>query len=291
MVFMLRAAPGEVLTRADLRARGMRPKQITREVESGRLLRVRRDRYMSAPSGGVDRAVRVGGRLACVSLLALLGVFVLDKRTLHVHLERTMSRLRHPDDPRRALSPGARSDLSLHWWPLHDKGEVTLGCVSIFDAVAQAIRCQEPRAAVATIDSVLYLGILTWTQVRDVFTCLPDRYGIVLRLVDGVAESGPESLMRLILRQLGLTFRAQVDVPEVGRVDFLVGGWLIIECDSKAHHEGWEKQQRDRRRDLAAAALGFTTLRPLAEDIMYRPDLVVRAVRGLVSARRRSSTR
>jgi very-short-patch-repair endonuclease len=40
----------------------------------------------------------------------------------------------------------------------------------------------------------------------------------------------------------------------VGRVDFLVEGWLIIECDSKAHHEGWDKQRRDRRRDLAAAA-------------------------------------
>ncbi|HWS50320.1 MAG TPA: DUF559 domain-containing protein, partial [Microbacterium sp.] len=69
--------------------------------------------------------------------------------------------------------------------------------------------------------------------------------------------------------------------------DFVVNGWLIIECDSRAYHEGWEKQQRDRRRDVAAAALGYATLRPLADDIMFRPHLVRDAVRGLLAGRRR----
>lgn len=174
----------------------------------------------------------------------------------------------------------------MHWWPLQDETDATLGVVGLIDAVAQAVRCQAPRAAVATIDSVLHLGILSWAQVREVFTSLPARYQIVLRLVDGIAESGPESLMRLILQQLGVRIEAQVEIAGVGRVDFVVNGWLIIECDSRAHHEGWEKQQRDRRRDLAAAALGYTTLRPLAEDIMFRPHLVRDAIRGLLAGRR-----
>lgn len=36
------------------------------------------------------------------------------------------------------------------------------------DALAQAVRCQDARAAVATVDSVLHLGMLTWEEVRDV---------------------------------------------------------------------------------------------------------------------------
>ena len=34
----------------------------------------------------VVRAVRVGGRLTCLSLLALMGVFVLRNDKVHVHL-------------------------------------------------------------------------------------------------------------------------------------------------------------------------------------------------------------
>ena len=78
--------------------------------------------------------------------------------------------------------------------------------------------------------------------------------------------------MRLMLRAKGAHIDVQVKLRGVGRVDFVVDGWLIIECDSKAHHEGWKEQRRDRRRDLAAAALGYTTIRPIAEDILYRPD-------------------
>lgn len=139
----------------------------------------------------------------------------------------------------------------------------------------------------ATLDSVLHLGILTWDEVRDVFTHLPARYRPLLRLVDGIAESGPETLVRLMLRQLGLRYEAQVEIAGVGRVDFVVEGWLIIECDSKEFHEGWAKQRRDRKRDLAAARLGFVTLRPLAEDVMYRPEEVLDALRGLARGRRR----
>ncbi|WP_106816965.1 type IV toxin-antitoxin system AbiEi family antitoxin domain-containing protein [Microbacterium timonense] len=272
----------DVLRRADLIAAGIRPKQITRAVREGRLLRVRRDRYMLAAStNGIDRAVRVGGRLACVSLLVLLGVFVLDGSLLHVHVERTMSRLRSPDDPHQRLHRNSQKGVVLHWWPLSDSS-ASLGCVSLFDAVAQAVRCQPVRAAVATVDSVLHLGLMTWAELQSVFEVLPARCRAILRLADGTAESGPETFMRLILRQAGLRYQAQVKILGVGRVDFVVEDRLIVECDSRAHHEGWEKQRSDRRRDLAAANLGYATLRPLAEDVMYNPDMVRSALGGIL---------
>ncbi|MFJ4158821.1 DUF559 domain-containing protein [Microbacterium testaceum] len=105
--------------------------------------------------------------------------------------------------------------------------------------------------------------------------------------MDRSAESGPETIVRLMLRSLGLRWEAQVRIPLVGRVDFVVAKWLIIECDSKAHHSSWDAQREDRRRDRAAAAAGYGTLRLLAEDILYRPDTVQAAIAGLASRHRR----
>ncbi len=91
--------------------------------------------------------------------------------------------------------------------------------------------------------------------------------------------------MLLILRAIGCSFDVQVTVSGVGRVDFVVDGWLIIECDSEAFHSSWEQQKRDRRRDQAAAAQGFSTSRPITEDIMWHPDEVRAAVVGLLAGR------
>jgi very-short-patch-repair endonuclease len=108
-------------------------------------------------------------------------------------------------------------------------------------------------------------------EVAAVFAGLPMRFRALLSLVDPSAESGPETFMRLILRALGVSFHTQVYIDGVGRVDFVVEGWLIVECDSRGFHEGWDKQVEDRRRDMAAAKRGYVTIRPLAADIL-RPE-------------------
>lgn len=150
--------------------------------------------------------------------------------------------------------------------------------MDIVSAIVAAVRCQEPRAAVASLDSAWHLGHIDEVSIAEIFRRLPRRHRGLRALIDRSAESGPETLMRLILRSLGCAFETQVWIATVGRVDFVVEGWLIIECDSRAHHEGWEAQKRDRRRDLAAAALGYATVRPLAEDIQYHRDQVRTAI-------------
>lgn len=119
-------------------------------------------------------------------------------------------------------------------------------------------------------------------RLRTIFSALPQRFGTVLALADASAESGPESFVRLILRSLGASFETQVRLYGVGRVDFVVDGWLIVECDSRAFHEGWAKQQRDRARDLAAARLGYVTIRPLAADILSDPAGTREALREVL---------
>lgn len=255
-----------MFSRADLVSWGMSWREIARAVDNGRLCRLRRDSYALAPvSPEIAEAVRIGGRLSCVSLLAEIGVFVLTHDSLHVHVVPGSSRVRRPRSQHTVV----------HWcaW----SGEPSPGhVIPVADAAAQAIRCQAPRAAVATVDSILHHGVMSWEEIVFVFSTLPTRFSSLLALVDASAASGPETFMRLILRALGVAYATQVFIEGVGYVDFLVEGWLIIECDSKEFHEGWQKQVEDRRRDIAAAALGYVTIRPLAAEIL-RADSGVRA--------------
>lgn len=261
--------------RSDLRRQGWTDRDLARAVADGRLLRPRSGAYLPAGThtDAVD-ACALGGRLACVSALERLGVFVLEHDLLHVHLKEERST--------RTLTRPVRR----HWARLRRTPHPRSFSVDAFDAIVQAVRCQPARAALATLDSALYLGVLRRDDLDELFRVLPRRHRVLRRLVDARAESGPETLVRLMLRTLGAAYEVQVDIDGVGRVDFVVDGWLIVECDSKAFHSTWEEQRRDRRRDQAAAALGYSTYRPIAEDIMWSPDLVQAALAGLLAARR-----
>ncbi|MCR2808855.1 MULTISPECIES: DUF559 domain-containing protein [unclassified Microbacterium] len=276
-----------VFSRLDLLQLGYRPKQITRAVRDGTLIRLRRDHYVVADANrAVARAVRIGGRLTCISAIALAApeVFVFAAHRTHVQVPRAMSRLRMPDDSRTRWMRGQASEIRLHWSDATDPSSPA-HMVSLHDAVREMARCLPTREVIATIDSLLHVQVMTMPQVREAFSGLPARCIALLEQVDGRAESGPETLQRLILRELPISFEPQVWIPGVGRVDFVVDGFLILECDSKAHHEGWVKQRDDRRRDLAAAEQGYVTLRVLAEDLLHHPDRVASAIRGLLAAR------
>ena len=261
--------------RSDLAAAGWTDRSLRKAVVDGRLLRPRSGVYLlpHTPQDTID-ACRLGGRLACTSALAQLDVFVLEPGVLHVHLPANSSRPR----------PVARR-IRRHWGRLHLTPHPRSTCVEPFDAVIQAVRCQPARGALATLDSALHLGVLRLDELDELFRILPQRHAVLRKLIDSRAESGPETLVRLMLRTLGATFDVQVKISGVGRVDFVVDGWLIVECDSRGFHATWEEQRRDRRRDQAAAALGYATYRPIAEDIMWHPGDVRAALEGLLRGR------
>ncbi|MCZ4302544.1 endonuclease domain-containing protein [Microbacterium oxydans] len=258
-------------TREDLLQGGMTSREVTAAVRAGHLLRPRRNRYARP---GIDRtvieAVRAGGRLTCLSLLQVIGVFVLTNTTLHVQVPRNSSRL----PARKADAP------HLHW--VDEPDAQLLHVSTLHAAVRHAVRCQTPRATVATLDSLTHHGLMTMAELQALFEDLPARFRPLLRLVDSSAASGPETLVRLMLRALGLAYETQVLISGVGYVDFIVDGWLIIECDSREFHEGWGKQQQDRHRDIAAARAGYVTIRPLAADILRSPLSVQAALREII---------
>jgi very-short-patch-repair endonuclease len=276
----------EVATRAELAARGMTRRKLSRALASGELVRVRRDRYVAAtmPADAVQ-AIRVGGRLACLSVLRMLEVFVFRCDRVHLHVLRGASRLRSPLDRAERLPCRSERTVRLHWMPLIRAESASTSRVGIIDALAQSVLCQLPRHAVATLDSALNKRLIAPRQLAEVFAALPPRFAALLPMVDGRAESGPETLVRLMLLALGCNVDLQVTFDGIGRVDMVVDGWLVVECDSRAFHAGWKQQLNDRRRDAALAALGFVTLRLTAEDIMYNPEFVLAAVKGLLASR------
>jgi very-short-patch-repair endonuclease len=271
------------LSTEDLRAIGLSERDIARLVRDGKLVRVRVGSYARVDSHAhALQALRVGGRLTCVSELARRGVFVHggagdlvgERARVHVQLELNASRLGLRTDKR---------DTRLHWVTLRRGVAPRAVSVDLFDALVQSAGCQSPRAFIASVDSALHLGLLHADDVDAVFAALPRRFRRLRGLVDGRAESGSETLVRLMLRALGRRAELQVVIRGAGRVDLVVDGWLVVECDSKAFHGSWDQQREDRRRDQALAALGYVVYRPIAEDILYHPDIVVAALKGLLA--------
>jgi very-short-patch-repair endonuclease len=105
------------------------------------------------------------------------------------------------------------------------------------------------------------------------FACLPramleseisaNYYGNARRLLakaDGLCESVPEISARLLFESEGLTFRRQVQIRDVGRVDFLIGRRLIVEVNGYSFHASREAWRKDMARLNAAQARGFDVL-------------------------------
>jgi hypothetical protein len=281
-----------VLSRADLLAAGVRPRELTTGVRSGVLLRLRRDHYsLPGLARPAQEAVRVGGKLGCVSALRDYGVFAYDARHTHVQVDPFASRLRSPHPEWARLTEFNRGGIELHWLPELAEQESEAHRVSLIDALLESLYCQHPWHTLASIDNALHQRLITRDDLDAVFHYAPSRLGVLEPLIDERAESGQETVLRMIVRETGLPYELQVSFPDAGRVDILVAGCLVLEADSRAFHDGWEAHVRDRGRDLVFASMGLASLRPAYQHTMHRPTLVKRAIEGLVGQQLRHALR
>jgi len=272
-----------VLSRWELLSLGATGASLTAAVRGGHLVRARRDHYLlPSTNHHIVEAVRIGGRLTCVSALAFAGIYSFDSSRTHVQMERTMSRSRSPRDRFIPLTPYNRAGVQLHWTASTRSSEFS---VSISEALSQSLRCQRPVHALASIDNALFLGRVTEGDLTEIFSGAPARVQYLRALIDGRAESGQETVLRRIILDAGLACEPQVWIDGVGRVDFVVEGCLVVEADSRLAHEGWENHVRDRSRDLLLAKAGYMSLRPAYQHTMENPDLVRSAIFNLLSAR------
>ena len=147
---------------------------------------------------------------------------------------------------------------------------------SIVDALADFAVANHPHQAVAAIDNSLYVGQLRPTDLRLLLRRLPARLHHTAALIDGRAESGPETLARCRIQEMGCRFEIQVTIGK-HRVDILIDGWLVVEIDS----EEWHGKDRlsDSRRTNWLVGIGYSVLRFDYHEVMDEWPSCERAIR------------
>jgi very-short-patch-repair endonuclease len=249
-------------------SRGLTRADIRRAIESGGLARVRRGWHaVPGTPPGVVTAARVGGRLTCVPALRMHGAWTLDQPTPHVQIS-------------SGVAVGRVGGARLHW----TADRVEPGLDSAEDALAVAIRCADLRALVVVVDSLANRRILTPARLRGVLEATA-RGRQVLALHDSTAESGIETLVRLALYRLQLVARSQVAIPDIGRVDFLIGERLVIEADGYEWHADRLAFERDRARDRELVRRGYVVIRASYRQVVDDLEEIMIAVTDIVRRR------
>lgn len=277
-----------VMSTSELVSGGASWRRLHRAEESGALIRVRRG-YYAHPEASQDvvEAVRVGGRLACVSAVRAEGIFGFDDGAIHVHVRQTASRLGSPRERSLPVLNNKDKAAIVHWGSLICPSSGNEYSVGLVDAIRQIFLCQNHRFAMAALENALHQKRLPSHAVPDVFARLPQSFQYLQAHVDARADSGQETVLRFLVKEAGFACDFQHVVAGIGRVDILVEGCIVVEADSRQFHDGWEAHSRDRTRDAQLAARGFMSLRVLYRDIMFDPATIVAAIHGLLDARQR----
>ncbi len=264
---------GGVIATWELHQAGYGRARITDLVASRGLLRVRQGWYCS-PSLPHDaqRAVRVGGQLTCSSGARFWGLWVpRGDDALHVGVQAGASRLRKATSYRTRL--GDEPTVKVHWTGTSPARSRVVAPPS--ECLRQIAHCHSPEYLAVVAESALHTGLITeddWAVIRE---SLPRTFRRRLPDVGRSSASGIESLFVFRIRALGIQVAQQVRIDGVGIVDALIGDSLIVELDGEAFHRD---DARDRRRDAAASARGYRTLRFLANQIEREWESVEAAV-------------
>jgi len=269
--------PAQLISRLGGIARGVQLQQfgITRHrlaaaVDAGEIRRVRPGTFASFDADPSElAAVRHGGALTCSAALRRHGVWVLSAEgTRHVWVGRRGRTHTHPD-----------CTCVSHFF----RGAPPLSLAVVEDALVHLHRCEGAESFFASLESAWHLGLLPKAARARIRAALPASARWLVDLASRDAESGLESLLRLRLHLLGIALNSQVSIPNVGRVDFVVDGRLIIEVDGKENHEGPTMRHKDLKRDAAASALGYETLHFDYAQIIHDWPSVQQAILGALA--------
>ncbi|MFB4348873.1 DUF559 domain-containing protein [Microbacterium sp. CR_7] len=255
----------------DLQRVGFSRRSLSRAVQRGDIERIR-DGVFAV--GTLDPFVRAatahGGALTCASVLQLLHVWVLAP-VIVPHVWLGPDRHAHPHDGCMCVS---------HFY----RGErPPLGRVTAEVALAHFLRCAGDEAFFAAYESALRLRLLTNAARVRLAAMIPASARWLMDLARTDADSGLESILRLRLHLLGIRLDCQVQIDGVGRVDFVIGGRLILEVDGKVNHDGATMRHRDLVRDAAASARGFETLRFDYAQVVHEWPTVQAGVLGALT--------
>ncbi|SEE61112.1 type IV toxin-antitoxin system AbiEi family antitoxin domain-containing protein [Ruania alba] len=230
---------------SQLKASGIGSTELRRRCEVGQLRRIAHGWYATYDADpDAVAAIQAGARLTCLSAARFHGLWVPPFEGLHVYARRGAVPLGH-----------SRHGPYLDAWP--EQGPVA----SLGLCLQHATQCLPPEGAAVLFESALNSGHLTVADLPALFESVPRTIRRKIGVLSLRSESGTETRLARWFRSRRVSFRQQVEIDGVGRVDFVVGRSWIVEADSKAHHTALRNYENDRRRDLPASRMGYRITR------------------------------
>jgi very-short-patch-repair endonuclease len=292
LIARIAARQNGVVSRTQLLAAGVAASSIDRRLRAGRLHPVHRGVYLvghvAMPDGAPEMAaVLAYGRGAVIS---------------HHTATFWWQFLPHPAEQRpiditvAGRHPGRRSDIRVHrvaslarrdFW-IRDSVPITTPARTLLDLAAVASADELDRA----FAEAQVLRLVDARGLEDQIARNLGRRGLcaLRRLIDdgpGPTRNEAERRLLRLVRDAGLP-EPRVNT-RIGRyeVDFL---WpehrLAVEIDGFAAHGNRRAFERDRNRDAALAAAGYTVLRITWRQLVGRPEAVVARIAAALAVRR-----
>lgn len=232
------ASRGGAAKTVELLQAGFSARQLARAVGTGILLRPRKAWYvLPSTRPALIRAVRVGGRVTCVTALEELGAWVTehDDRS-HVAVHRSACELRSARD-RRARQTVSR-DAVVHWVDTPSPRRVA-GSRLIEQPrriLADLVVCLREEALVASVESMLHRRLLSAEEWQEALAGMSAARRAQLAIASELSGSGLETYFVTRIRRLGIVVVQQVWVGR-DRVDALIGECLVVELNGRAFHD------------------------------------------------------
>jgi very-short-patch-repair endonuclease len=266
---------GGIAHRADALRAGFSLAQLRREMRDPSTIVIRRAwlALAHAPTELLD-AARAGGHVACVTLARRRGWWMpdeVDSRT-HLRLDPRAGSPRMPDDWQGVVHWTRELAHSGH--RLEDSPESALGHIAecVPRDLALVLWESAIRSERLSIDA---LRRIPWTT-RAAAECAAE--------VNGLSDSGLETLLVTPLRRSGLGVRQQIVLA--GRpVDLLIGERLVVQIDGFAFHSSPAQRSRDIAHDIELRLRGYTVLRFSYAQVVHERETVERAISRAIAAR------
>jgi very-short-patch-repair endonuclease len=263
-------------TTTELKPQGYTVERIRSEIALGLLERVIRGWYCRPGADrGAVRAMRLGGRISCVSALALHGGWLPPDAGLHVGFPS------HASGRRMATRPAPEGTV-LHWHPKAAATGSGFAVTPIDHAVADLLVCQPPAFVVAVLDSLLHKRVMHRNRVGALVLQGPLRTHFLAECLREQSGSGIESIVRFGLWAAGIRGRIQVVVRGDYRVDVIIDDWLVIELDGRDTHAQRKAFTADRVREATIMRDGRIVLRFSYATVMYDWDFLLGTVQDVI---------
>jgi len=148
----------------------------------------------------------------------------------------------------------------VHWGQLPRPAGPDAAIEPVLNALVHVVQCQPLDYAVATLDSALHNRRTSLEELNQLAHMLGGRFARTVAAVDGRADAGGESLMRVRLAASGIVMVPQVYV-DGHPVDGLIGSRLIVQVDGFEFHGDPVRRARDLAQDRRLNLRGYTVFR------------------------------